>query len=357
MVRTRKQIEVSRDSDNEYFAKWLYDNLDQFCRATTMEVVRKMTVVGLWFIQFQFAPADKPSLSSEQVLAHGAAGFKIGVYWGQSSDEGSLATTCGTGYYAFVAMAFLPVFGSGQTPVLNLAGHCDPNGNGCAGLASEIASCQSRGIKVLLSIGGGVGSYKLASTADAQAVASYLWNTFLGGTSRSRPFGNAVLDGIDLDIEVGSDDHYDDLAKNLTWLYKDAKGGKKTFLLTAAPQCPYPDASLGKVLGTGLFDLVWVQFYYQASCQYAPGNVSNLRIAWEQWTRALPSASIFLGLPASPDAAPAGGYIAPNDLASQVLPVVNGSANYGGIMLWSRYYDMVNGYSAKLLGKGTYDTS
>ncbi|GJN18007.1 hypothetical protein PR202_gb05118 [Eleusine coracana subsp. coracana] len=292
------------------------------------------------------------------VLAHGAAGFKIGVYWGQSSDEGSLATTCGTGYYALVAMAFLPVFGSGQTPVLNLAGHCDPSGNGCAGLASEIASCQSRGIKVLLSIGGGVGSYKLASTADAQAVASYLWNTFLGGTSRSRPFGDAVLDGIDLDIEVGSDDHYDDLAKNLAWLYnKGAKGGKKTFMLTAAPQCPYPDASLGKALDTGLFDLVWVQFYYQASCQYAPGNASNLRIAWEHWTRALPSASIFLGLPASSDAAPAGGYIAPEDLVSRVLPVVNGSANYGGIMLWSRYYDMVNGYSAKLLGKGTYDTS
>jgi hypothetical protein len=32
-----------------------------------------------------------------------------------------------------------------------------------------------------------------------------------------------------------------------------------------------------------------------------------------------------------------------------VLPVVDGSANFGGVMLWNRYYDNNTGYSAKLI--------
>ncbi|TVU35456.1 hypothetical protein EJB05_17346, partial [Eragrostis curvula] len=86
------------------------------------------------------------------LLAHAAAasgaGVKIVVYWGLDRNEGSLAKTCATGHYAIVVMAFLWVFDAGQTPVLNLANHCNPSGNGCTGLASEIASCQSSGIKM-----------------------------------------------------------------------------------------------------------------------------------------------------------------------------------------------------------------
>ncbi|TVT99385.1 hypothetical protein EJB05_55273, partial [Eragrostis curvula] len=288
------------------------------------------------------------------LLAHAAAasgaGVKIVVYWGLDRNEGSLAKTCATGHYAIVVMAFLWVFDAGQTPVLNLANHCNPSGNGCTGLASEIASCQSSGIKVILSIGGGTESYGLASTDEAQRVASYIWNNFLGGTSPNRPFGNAVLDGIDLDLVTGFGPHYDDLAKNLTWLYRGDTAGK-TYLLTAAPRCPYPDASLGTAFSTVLFDHLWVQFYNNPSCQYASGDASNLTNAWEQWTRAWPSASIFLGLPASSFAAAAGGYIPPHTLELDVLPAVNGSACYGGIALWNRYYDVISGYSAKLLGK------
>jgi hypothetical protein len=41
--------------------------------------------------------------------------------------------------------------------------------------------------------------------SDAQGVsfADQLWNLFFGGSSTTRPFGSAVLDGIDLDIENG----------------------------------------------------------------------------------------------------------------------------------------------------------
>ncbi|CAK8561437.1 unnamed protein product [Lathyrus sativus] len=68
---------------------------------------------------------------------------------------------------------------------------------------------------MLLSIGGGIGRYSLALVEDARDFSKYLWNTFLGGTSFSRPFGDAVLDGIDFDIELGSAQYWQYLAQYL----------------------------------------------------------------------------------------------------------------------------------------------
>jgi chitinase len=102
-----------------------------------------------------------------------------------------LADACNSGNYQFVNIAFLSTFGNGQTPQLNLAGHCDPNtNNGCSGLSTEIKACQGKGIKVLLSLGGGAGTYSLNSADEATQLANYLRNNFLGGQSNSRPFGD-----------------------------------------------------------------------------------------------------------------------------------------------------------------------
>ncbi|GLT67289.1 hypothetical protein SLA2020_396090 [Shorea laevis] len=98
---------------------------------------------------------------------------KIAIYWGQNGNEGTLAETCATGNYDLVNIAFLPTFGNGQTPMINLAGHSDPYTNGCITLSSDIKSCQAKEIKVMLSIGGGAGSYYLNSSADARQVAVY----------------------------------------------------------------------------------------------------------------------------------------------------------------------------------------
>ncbi|KAG2720468.1 hypothetical protein I3843_02G028600 [Carya illinoinensis] len=266
----------------------------------------------------------------------------IAIYWGQNGNEGTLAQTCATGNYAYVNIAFLPTFGKGQNPVINLAGHCDPNSNGCTKLSSDIKSCQAKGIKVMLSIGGGAGSYSLTSAKDARQVATYLWNNFLGGGSSNRPLGDAVLDGIDFDIEGGSTQHWDKLAK---YLSKYGKQGKKVYL-TAAPQCPFPDAWMGGALKTGLFDYVWVQFYNNPPCQYSSGSITNLINAWNQWT-SIPATKIFLGLPAAPNAA-GSGFIPVADLISKVLPAIKSSAKYGGVMLWSKYYDDRTRYSSSI---------
>ncbi|KAL6124110.1 hypothetical protein ACLB2K_076625 [Fragaria x ananassa] len=240
-------------------------------------------------------------ISVSIALQIGADAAGMAIYWGQNGNEGTLEETCATGNYDYVNIAFLPTFGNGQTPMINLAGHCDPYTNGCTGLSSDIRSCQAKGVKVILSIGGGAGSYYLTSKEDARQVATYLWNNFLGGTSSSRPL---------------------------------------------APQCPYPDAWVGEALKTGLFDYIWVQFYNNPPCQYS-ADLSDLESAWKQWVSDIPATKIFLGLPAAPDAA-GSGFIPVNDLTSQVLPAIKGSSKYGGVMLWSKYYDDQTHYSASI---------
>ncbi|KAJ4723723.1 acidic endochitinase-like [Melia azedarach] len=263
----------------------------------------------------------------------------ISVYWGQNGNEGSLADACNTGNYGIVNIAFLSTFGNGQTPQMNLAGHCDPASNGCTGLSDEIKACQNQGLKVMISIGGASGSYFLSSADDARQVAEYIWNNFLGGQSSSRPLGDAVLDGVDFDIEGGTTQYWDELAKALSQFKQ-----QKSFYLTAAPQCPYPDAWIGGALGTGLFDYVWVQFYNNPPCQYS-GNADNLKKSWNEWTSNLSAGTLFLGLPAASEAA-GSGYIPPDVLVSEVLPSIKTSPKYGGVMLWSRLYD--KGYSSTI---------
>ncbi|XP_070044238.1 G-type lectin S-receptor-like serine/threonine-protein kinase CES101 [Nicotiana tomentosiformis] len=111
----------------------------------------------------------------------------IAIYWGQNGNEATLNETCTSGRYSYVILAFLNEFGNGQTPEINLASHCNPAVNGCAAVGPELKFCQNLGVKVMLSIGGGAGNYSLASREDAKIFARYLWNTFLGGNSSSRP--------------------------------------------------------------------------------------------------------------------------------------------------------------------------
>jgi chitinase len=105
---------------------------------------------------------------------------------------------------------------------------------------------------------------------------------------------------------------------------------------------------LGTALQTGLFDFVWVQFYNNPPCQYN-GNITNLVNSWNTWTRSVPTKKIFLGLPAA-TAAAGSGFIPADVLTSQILPVIKKSRKYGGVMLWSRFFDGQTGYSTSIIG-------
>ncbi|KAJ7524504.1 hypothetical protein O6H91_17G009100 [Diphasiastrum complanatum] len=275
----------------------------------------------------------------------------ITTYWGQDGNEGSLAAACNTGNYGVIVVAFLNIFGGGQSPGLNLAGHCDPASGTCVKFSSDIQSCQKMGVKILLSIGGGVGNYNINSQKDANSVAQYLWNTFLGGKSMSRPLGAAVLDGIDFDIEQGNGfESYAALAHSIRKL---TTGRSKKYFLSAAPQCPIPDANLGPGLGsalqTGLFDYVWVQFYNNPPCEFnstANGDQSSALATWDDWIRQTPAGQIFLGLPASSSAA-GSGFIPSDVLISSILPQIKSSSpKFGGLMIWNFAQD--KGYSSAI---------
>ncbi|KAI4328853.1 hypothetical protein L6164_021176 [Bauhinia variegata] len=98
-----------------------------------------------------------------------------------------------------------------------------------------------------------MGCREVEVDAADDGVADGFVEYLLGRKSSLRPLGGAALDGIDFDIEGGTNQHWDDLARYIS-------KGKKVFL-TAAPLCPFPDAWLGNALKTDLFDYVWVQFY------------------------------------------------------------------------------------------------
>ncbi|KAK1282407.1 hypothetical protein QJS10_CPB22g00044 [Acorus calamus] len=140
--------------------------------------------------------------------------------------------------------------------------------------------------------------------------------------------------------------HYDDLARFLS----EYSTPERKVYLSAAPQCPYPDAALGEAIATGLFDYVWIQFYNNPPCQYsADVGPTNLLNSWNnQWMSDVNVKKAFVGLPASPAAA-GSGYIEPEKLKSEVLPEVKKSPKYGGVMLWNRYQDILNGYSAAII--------
>jgi hypothetical protein len=95
---------------------------------------------------------------------------RITVYWGQTSNEGSLRKACESKLYSTVILSFLNNFGSGKYG-LNLAGHS------WAAVGPDFTYCQSKKVLVLLAIGGGIGKYSLASKADAKAVAKAIAKT------------------------------------------------------------------------------------------------------------------------------------------------------------------------------------
>uniref|UniRef100_A0A803M109 GH18 domain-containing protein n=1 Tax=Chenopodium quinoa TaxID=63459 RepID=A0A803M109_CHEQI len=246
-------------------------------------------------------------------LALKAKAGGIAVYWGQDEEEGTLTATCRSGLYKYVNIGFLSTFGSGQTPKVNLAGHCDPDSGGCQRVSVDIRNCQSLGIKVMLSIGGGDGSYSLSSSDDARGVADYLWDHLLGGQSNFRPLG----------------------------VYR-----KKVYL-TAAPQCPFPDQKLNGALNTGLFDYVWIQFYNNPPCEFDASDPEKYKNSWRTWTSNIPARKFFEGLPAS-KAAARSGFVPSQTLINQVLPFVKGIGKYGGVMLWDRANDVRTGYSSRI---------
>jgi chitinase len=207
---------------------------------------------------------------------------------------------------------------------------------------ADIAECQNTyGKTILLSVGGATyteGGF--SSSAAAVAAANNLWSIFgpySSSSSAPRPFGTAVIDGFDFDFEstVSNMPAFGNQLRSLM----DANNSK-TWLLTAAPQCPYPDAADGPMLaGAVSFDIVWVQFYnnYCGVQSYTAGSSTQNNFnfnTWDNWAKTVsrnPNVKVMLGIPANTGAG--SGYESGTALAN-VISYSKSFSSFGGVMMW-----------------------
>ncbi|CAL1717246.1 unnamed protein product [Somion occarium] len=268
----------------------------------------------------------------------------LAVYWGQNGagSQQRLSFYCADDTINVIPLAFLYIFrGTGGQPVVDLGSQCsDWNAPVFPGtdlvqcpstLAADIKTCQAKGKLITLSLGGGTGQVGFSSDSQAQTFADQIWNEFLGGSSSTRPFGDAVLDGVDLDIESGTPAHY---AAFVNRIRSHSSGASKKFYITAAPQCPFPDANIGDALNQASFDAVYVQFYNNFCGLNHPSDY-NLA-TWDNWAKtqsANKNVKVYIGAPGASDAA-GQGYVNAGTLATFAQNAQKQFSSFGGVMLW-----------------------
>ncbi|ESX02076.1 hypothetical protein KL918_003619 [Ogataea parapolymorpha] len=264
-----------------------------------------------------------------------ASKTNVALYWGQNSagTQDRLSTYCESDAADIFLLSFMTTFSDADTlPTLNFANACSSQFSDgllqCDTIAEDIKTCQGLGKKVLLSLGGASGSYGFSSDSVAEEFAGTLWNMFGGGDADERPFGDAVIDGFDFDIENNDSTGYAALATKLREYY--SKDSSKDYYISAAPQCVYPDASTGDMLANADVDFAFIQFY---------NNYCNVdkQFNWDTWANFAANTSpnkdikLYLGLPASSTAASTG-YVDVDTVKSALESIDN--TNLGGIMLW-----------------------
>ncbi|CDR47159.1 CYFA0S29e01068g1_1 [Cyberlindnera fabianii] len=306
------------------------------------------------------------------VEAHFNGDNNIAVYWGQAEAgdkvQNDLSYYCQSESVDIVILAFISQFGkqyvdSDQNPdgfVLNLSDKCNEDSDGytvCPTLESDIKTCQDLGKKVLLSLGGESSStqkYGFQDDDEAKEFASTLWNSFGEGASQHRPFGTAVIDGFDFDVETTDQTGYLALALQLKKTTQDE--GSKSYIFTAAPQCTLPDQYTSNLLDNFEMDHIYVQFYNNEGCELeSPG------FNYDQWVENTlknghSDTKIYIGLPSAKNAAGSGFINNVNDLYDKFIELNNSDPkmikdNFGGFMFW----DASRGFSST--DRDSYDKS
>ncbi|KAG0369852.1 Chitinase 1 [Gamsiella multidivaricata] len=242
-----------------------------------------------------------------------------------------------------IVVAFLHVFNivSKKPPRMDFANQCAPTSiypgtslMHCPRTGAGIKLCQSEGKVILLSLGGAAGAYGFANDAEAREFAHTIWNLFLGGSAPNRPLDDAILDGVDLDIEGGSPVGYPAFIAEIRSLF--ATDLRKQYYISAAPQCPFPDAYLGATLQSAWIDMVFVQFYNNVCGAQEFGTSSFNYEQWDNWAKTTSvnkNVRIYFGVPASQGAANAG-YVTHERLSEIVDSLRCKYSSFGGVMLW-----------------------
>ena len=157
----------------------------------------------------------------------------------------------------------------------------------CPGLAQSFKTCRDHHVKILLSIGGPdceTCQYDLKSEEEARKLANELWDTYFGGNGTERPFDDAILSGINLDIQKGTElKYYATFVNTLVELH-NASGSEHRFVVSVTTSsCEYPDPFVGPGEGTLLDsihpDFVAVRFTTE-ECSLKHANYTNKLQPW-----------------------------------------------------------------------------
>lgn len=277
----------------------------------------------------------------------------IAVYWGQNSAGGAdtqsrLATYCSNTDINIIPLAFMDVIVDPTTVnFANADNNCTTFSGttllDCPQIEADIQTCQSTYNKtILLSIGGSTyteGGF--TSESEAEEWANTIWYMFgpvTSNTSINRPFGSAVVDGFDFDFESTTSN----MAPFASQLRSNMDAATdKTYYLSAAPQCVYPDAADNEMLdGAVYFDWISIQFYnnYCEASNFVAGSTTQNDFdyaTWDTWAKNVslnPDVKLLLGLPASTTAA-GSGYVS-GTLLDDVIAYCKDYSSFGGVMMW-----------------------
>ncbi|KAF4971264.1 hypothetical protein FZEAL_9891 [Fusarium zealandicum] len=188
--------------------------------------------------------------------------------------------------------------------------------------------------------------------------ADFLWSAF-GPHEETwkgpRPFDSndgttrPSIDGFDFDIEQNLPNApYVAMINEFRRLNEDV-------IITGAPQCPInPEYFyMSDMINDAKFDALFIQFYNNRGCDAVDdADLSWDKFNYDDWVDIIDrskyskSAKLYVGLPASPDAAPAGGYLEPEALKELVCELKDKS-HFAGISLW----DLTRGANNEVNGK------
>jgi chitinase len=216
----------------------------------------------------------------------------------------------------------------------------------------DIQTLQSRGQKVILSVGGQNGTIEVDDAASASAFASSVYSII-------QEYG---FNGVDIDLENGVDPTY--MASALEQLESDVGS---SLIITLAPQTVDTQSTGDDYFQLALdiqpiLTMMNTQYYNSGSMNGCDGNVYSegtenfmTALACTELEGGLSPSQIGLGLPASPSAA-GSGYVDPS-VVNDALDCLAAQQNCGsfvppaaypgirGVMTWSINWDASNGYN------------
>ncbi|KAL9612291.1 MAG: hypothetical protein Q9167_003115 [Letrouitia subvulpina] len=336
------------------------------------------------FTIFSFALAGAASVTAADSHFDASSNTNMAVYWGQGPAQKRLAHFCADSNIDIIPIAFLNIFPDqlgGGYPGTNFGNQCgdatyknedgswSPLLSDCPLIGPDIKTCQSMGKKILLSLGGAIPTNQSIPSDDAAvSFANFLWGAF-GPTEEKyhgpRPFGDAVVDGFDFDIEssvTGGDPSslYRGYAKIIQTLRGHFSTSGKDFFISGAPQCVVPDTHLAEPIENAWFDFLFIQFYNTPQCSarsyfnasYGSYDGQPTTISFDKWVNFIRTTALnkdvklFIGLPAAPLtqlAYETTMYIAPDDVRNLIdLYQCRYPQEFGGIMVFEATYSEQN---------------